>query len=177
MLALTVDRMSSIQRKSRALLIFFIFMSVISLWSTLANIAHPFPADSRAVAGVVFAGTEITPKIHGLWLTQMLLGAALTLKTLYHFIRLMILYAKGQIFTTASVSHIRQAGITYAFGLGIWLIGLIGAAPEIAAAQDQWLSIMPSFPLGAIVAASLFLFASRIMDEGRKLREDQELVV
>ena len=108
---------------------------------------------------------------------QLVLGAALTLKILYHFIRLMMLYAREKIFTAQSVAHIRQVGLTYACGLAVWLVVLIGAAPEIAAAQDQWLNIMPSFPGGAIVGACLFLFASRIMDEGRKLREEQDLVV
>jgi DUF2975 family protein len=177
MLTMTVDRLSSIQRASRALLIFFIFMSIISFWSTLSTIAHPYPSDSRSIAGIVFQGPAITDKIHGLWLAQMLLGAALTLKVLSHFIRLMVLYARGEIFSARSVAQIRQAGLTYAGALVIWLIGLIGAAPEISAAQDQWLNIMPSFPLGAIIAACIFIFASRIMDEGRKLREDQDLVV
>ena len=46
MLAMTADRRNSIQRAARALLIFFIFMSVIFLWSTLANIVHPFPPEA-----------------------------------------------------------------------------------------------------------------------------------
>jgi hypothetical protein len=46
----------------------------------------------------------------------------------------------------ANVSQIRQLGLTIMFGLVIWLIGLIGAGPQILAAQDQWLKIMPSFP-------------------------------
>jgi hypothetical protein len=177
MFAMTADRLNSIQRASRALLVFFIFMSVISLWGTLASVAHPFPADSRIVAGVVFEGAAVTERIHGVWLMQMLLSAALTLKVLYHFIRLMVLFVKGQIFTAQSVAQIRQVGVTFACGLLVWLAVLIGAWPEISAAQDQWTSIMPSFPGGSIVGAFLFLFASRIMDEGRKLREEQDLIV
>ena len=144
MLAMTADRLSTIQRASRALLVFFIFMSVISLWGTLNNIVHPFPPETRTLAGVVFQGAAITDKIHGLWLMEMLLGVALTLKVLYHLIRLMMQYSKGKIFTAQSVSQIRQVGLTYACGLLIWLAVLIGAAPEIAAAQDQWLNIMKS---------------------------------
>jgi Protein of unknown function (DUF2975) len=177
MLAITADRMSSIQRTSRALLIFFIFMSVISLWGTLNSVVHPFPADSRTLAGIVFKGAEITSKIHGLWLMETVLGAALVLKTLYHFIRLMMLFAKGQVFTASSVAHVRQVGVTYACFLVLWLIVLIGVAPEIAAAQDQLLRIMPSFPGDALMGACLFLFASRLMNEGRELRDEQDLVV
>ena len=177
MLAMTADRLSTIQRASRALLVFFIFMSVISLWGTLNNIVHPFPPETRTLAGVVFQGAAMTDKIHGLWLMEMLLGVALTLKVLYHLIRLMMQYSKGKIFTAQSVSQIRQVGLTYGCGLVIWLAVLIGAAPEIAAAQDQWLNIMPSFPGGAVIGACLFLFASRIVNEGRELREEQDLVV
>ena len=177
MLAITANRLSTIQRASRALLIFFIFVSVISLWWMLASIAHAVPSDSRTLAGVVFEGTAITAKIQGLWLLQMVLSAALNLKILYHFIRLMVLYSTGQLFTTQSVAQIRVIGLTFACGVAIWLIALIGAAPEILAAQDQWTNVMPSFPGGAIMGACLFLFASRIMDEGRKLREEQDLVV
>jgi hypothetical protein len=143
MLAMTADRMNSIKRASRALLVFFIFISVISIWSAL----------------------------------QILAGAAVSLKVLYHLIRLVALYARGRLFTTESVAQIRQVGVTYALALVVWLIPLIGAAQEIAAEPEQWTSIMPSFPGGALIAACLFLFASGIMDEGRKLREDQELTV
>jgi hypothetical protein len=177
MLAMTAERQNTIQRASRALLVFFIFMSVISVWSTLANVAHSSAADSRVLAGIVFQGSAITDKIQGLWLTQMLLAAALGLKILYHLIRLMVLHVRGKVFTAQNVAQIRQIGVTYAFAIGIWLIGLIGAAPEIAAAQDQWLRIMPSFPGAELMSACLFLFASRIIDEGRELREEQDLVV
>ncbi len=177
MLAMTADRLNTIQRASRALLIFFIFMSVIHLWSTIATIAHPFPAGNRSLAGVVFEGAAITDKIHGLWVTQMVLSAALTLKILYHFVRLMLLYAKGRIFTAQSVAQLRQVGLTFAFGIVVWLVVLMGAWPQIRAAEDQWLNIMPSFPGGSIIGACVFLFASRIMDEGRKLREEQDLIV
>ena len=56
MLAMTPERMNAIQRAGRALLIFFIFMSVISLLSTLSNVVHPFPADTRTLAGVELHG-------------------------------------------------------------------------------------------------------------------------
>ena len=173
----TTNRLNTIQRSSRALLVFFIFMSVISLWATLNSIVHPFPPGTRTLAGIVFQGTAITPKIQSLWLMQMLLGAAISLKVLYHLIRLMMMYTKGKLFTGQSVAHLRQVGLTYACGLLIWLVVLIGVAPEIAAAQDQWLKVMPSFPAWALMGAGLFLYASRIMDEGREMRDEQDLVV
>lgn len=152
-------------------------MSLISLWATLNNMVHPFPADSRALAGVVFKGTEITGKVQNLWLMGLVLDAALTLTILYQLIRLMMLYSKGKVFTAQNVARIRQLGLTYACAPAVWVVVLIAAMPEIAAARDQWVQIMPSFPLGALMVACFFLFASRIMNEGRELRDEQDLVV
>jgi hypothetical protein len=177
MLAMTTNRLSAIQRASRALLGFFIFLSVIFLLGTLNQVAHPFPPGTRTLAGVVFEGPAITDKIHILWLGQVVLGAALNLLILYHLIRLMRSFSKGELFTAQSVARIRQIGLTFMCVPAIWLVALIGAAPEIAAAQDQWVKIMPAFPAGALISGGLFLFASRIMNEGRELRDEQDLVV
>jgi hypothetical protein len=177
MLAITVDRANEIRRTSRALLVFFIFMSVISLWSTLSNLAHPFPADIRTLAGVEFQGAAITDRIQSLWLVQLLLGAVLNLKILYHFIRLLRLFSKGDLFTAQNVAQIRQVGLTCLCALPLWLLVLVGVAPEISAAPDQWLKIMPSFPGGALMSGIFFQYASRLMNEARELRDEQDLVV
>ena len=152
-------------------------MSVISLLGTLNQITIPFPPGTRTLVGVVFQGAAITRKIEILWLAKLVLGAALTLKILYHLIRLMVLYTKGRVFTAQNVAQIRQIGLTYACSPAVWLIVLIGAWHEIAAAQDQWVNIMPSFPGGALIASCMFLFGGRIMNEGRELRDEQDLVV
>jgi Protein of unknown function (DUF2975) len=176
-MVISADRSKTIQRASRSLLVFFIFMSVISLLGMLNQMTHPFPPDTRTLAGVVFQGAALTGKIQILWLVQLVLGAALTLKILYHLIRLMVLYARGRVFTAQNVAQIRQIGLTYACTPAVWLIVLIGAWHEIAVAQDQWVKIMPSFPGGDIIASCIFLFGSRIMNEGRELRDEQDLVV
>ena len=177
MLAITANRADAIRRASRALLVFFIFMTVVSLWSTLSTVAHPFPADTRTLAGVEFQGAAITGKIQSLWLVQIVLGAALSLKILYHFIRLLGLFSNGKLFTAQNVAQIRQVGLTLLCAVPVWLVVLIGAGPEIAAAQDQWLKIMPSFPGGALMGGIFFLFATRLMNEARELRDEQDLVV
>jgi Protein of unknown function (DUF2975) len=177
MFAITTNRLGEIQRASRWLLGFFIFISVMSVWITLNGIAHPFPPGTRTLAGVVFQGAAVTGKIQILWLVQVVLSAALTLKILYHLIRLTRLFSRGTLFTPQNVAQLRQAGLTFICQLPVWLVVLIGAAPEIAAAQDQWVKIMPSFPLGGVFIGALFLFASRLMNEGRELRDEQDLVV
>jgi len=176
-MATTANQSKAIERASRALIVVFIFMSVISLLGMLNRITVPFPPGTRTLVGVVFQGAAITGKIQILWLLQVVLGAALSLKVLYHLIRLLVLYSKGKVFTVQNVAQIRRAGLTYACAPAVWLIVLIGAWSEIAAAQDQWVKIMPSFPGGALIGSCILLFASRIMNEGRELRDEHDLVV
>ena len=177
MFAITANRLTAIQRASRALRVFFIFISVIFVLGTLNRMTHPFPPGARTLAGFVFQGTAITAKIQILWLVQIVSGAALNLKILYHFIRLMGLFSKGKLFTAPNVAQLRQVGLTFLCAPAVWLVVLIGVTPEIAAAQYQWVKVMSSFPGGALISGCVFLFASRIMNEGRELRDEQDLVV
>lgn len=177
MFAITENHVSTIQRASRWLLGLFIFLALILAWGTVNRIVHPFPPGTRTLAGVVFEGAEITGKIQVLWLLQILLGAALNLKIFYHLSRLMMAFSKGLLFTAQNVSQIRQIALTSIASLAVWLVVLIGAAPEIAAAQDQWVKIMGTFPGGMLMTAIVFLFATRLMSEGRQLREEQDLVI
>jgi Protein of unknown function (DUF2975) len=177
MFAITQNHLSTIQRASRWLLGLFIFMALILVWGTLNRIVHPFPPGTRTLAGVVFEGAAITGKIQALWLLQIVLGAALNLKIFYHLSRLMLSFSKGMLFTAQNVAQIRQIALTSIGTLAVWLVVLIGAAPEIAAAQDQWVKIMTSFPGGMLMTAIVFLFATRLMSEGRELRDEQDLVI
>jgi Protein of unknown function (DUF2975) len=177
MLALTANRLVAIQRASRSLRIFFIFLAAVLAFGTLNKFTQPFPPGSRTLAGVVFQGTAITGKIQILWLVRTALYALLNLKILYHFIRLLGMFAQGKLFTAQSVAQLRQIGLTLVSTLVVWLVALIGAWPEIVAAQDQWVKIVPSFPGGAALTGGVFLFAAQIMNESRELREEQDLVV
>jgi DUF2975 family protein len=177
MLALTTNRLVAIRRASRSLRIFFIFLAAVLVLGTLNKITQPFPPGTRTLAGIVFQGATITGKIQILWLVQTVLGTLLNLKILYHFIRLLGMFAQGKLFTAQNVAQLRQIGLTLMGALVVWLIVLIGARPEIVAAHEQWVKIVPYFPGGAALAGAIFLFAARIMNEGRELREEQDLVV
>jgi hypothetical protein len=178
MLAITANRLAAIQRASRSLRVFFIFLAAVLVLGTLNKITQPFPPGTRTLAGVVFQGAAITAKIQILWLVQTVLGALLSLKILYHFTRLLGMFAKGKLFTVQNVAQLRQIGLTLTGVLVVWLVVLIGAWPEIVAAQDQWVKIvLPSFPAGPALTGAVFLFAAWIMNEGRELREEQDLVV
>jgi Protein of unknown function (DUF2975) len=177
MAATAAARLSTIQRASRALRRFFIFLAALLVLGTLATIANAPPNGISVLAGIVFQGTSMTGKIEALLLVQKLLGTALSLKVLYHLVRLMGLFAEGKLFTALHVAQIRQVGLTLMCAPLVWLIGLVGAAPEIAAAQDQWVRIMPSFPGGPLINGAALVFAAWIMNEARGLRDEQNLVI
>jgi hypothetical protein len=176
--AIDPARLRKIQRASRELRLFFIVLFVIVMLGALTRLARPNPHGAKvAVAGIIFQGTSLTGKIHVLWVLQHVLGAAIGLWIFYLLPRLLGLYSQGKIFTAQNVAFIRRIGLSlFCFPL-VWLLGLIGAAPEIAAAQTQWTQILPSCPFNALIEGAVILFAGWIMNEGRELREEQDLVV
>ena len=118
----------------------------------------------------------MTNGIQILWITRLAVGAALTLKAAYHLIRLFGLLSRGEMFTAQQVAQARQVALTLAFAPGMWLVVLICVWPE-AVVQDAWVSVMPTFPGGAIIASCIALLASRLMNEGRELRDEHDLVI
>jgi Protein of unknown function (DUF2975) len=173
--AIDPARLRKIQRASRELRLLFIVLVVLGV---LTKLARPNPHGAKVViAGIIFQGASLTGKVHILWIVQHVLGAAIGLWIFYHLVRLLGLYSQGRIFTAQNVAFIRRIGLSlFCFPL-VWLVGLIGAAPEIAAAQTQWTQILPSFPFNALIEGAVILFAGWIMNEGRELREEQDLVV
>jgi len=176
MFAITAKRLSAIQRASRSLRIFFMFLAVFVAIGPLITLTHPQPQGVELL-GITFAGPSLTDKIHTLWIFQTLLGPAVDLAILYLLIRLMGLYSEGKLFTAQNVARIRQLAFTFMCPLLLWLVVLVGAAPEIAAAQNDWQKIMLTFPGGSLIFGAILLFASRIVNEGRELRDEQDLVV
>ena len=171
------NRLQTIQRASRWLRVLLILLGVLLVINRINAWMQPFLPDTRTLLDVVFHGAAVTGKIEILWSAQLVLGTALYLKALYDIIMLLGLYAKGELFTTKNVARFRRLGLTFAFAPAIWLIVLIGAWPEIVAAQDQWVKVMPTFPGGAIIGSCIFMFASRLMNEGRELRDEHNLVI
>lgn len=171
-------RLRRIQRASRELRTLFIVLFVLSVLGTAITLTHPRAQAAKVVlAGIVFQGASLTGKLHVLSLAQHVLGTVIYLVAFYHLIRLLGLYAQGRLFTTQNVVHIRRLGLSFMCFALVWLVGLIGAAPQIAAAQDQWSRILPSFPFSSLINGGVILFAGWIMNEGRELREEQDLVI
>ena len=176
--AIDPARMRKVRRASRELRLLFIVLLVFIVLGALTRLTHPNPLGTKIVlAGIVFQGATLTDKIHVLRIVQLVLGAAVGLSIFYNLIRLLGLYSQGRLFTAQNVAYIRGLRLSVFCIPLVWLVGLIGAATDIAAAQNQWQHILPSFPFNALIDGAVILFAGWIMNEGRELREEQDLVV
>jgi len=102
------------------------------------------------------------------------LTALVTAYGVYHFFKLFGLYEKGIIFAKENVQHISAIGkalILWFFAEILIDLGKI-AISEFAKSTTEFNLDLRSLLIGA----TIFLIA-RVMDEGRKLREEQELTV
>ena len=93
--------------------------------------------------------------------------------------RLFAQYAKGEIFTSAAVSHIRKVGYTL---LALPVIGLLNSIFAVVMATtlpggNGFDATHIAFPMTGLFAAIIVLLISWIMDVGRALREENELTI
>ncbi len=177
MMTRAANKLAAIQRASRGLRGLFILLLAMVALGVLGDLTHTHAQGAKVLAGVEFPGAAVTGKIQLLWVLQLVLHAAIYLKLCYHVIRLLGLYSQGRLFGAQNVAQIHQLALTLVWMPVIWLMVLIGAAPEIVAAQEQWPKIMASFPSGALIDGGMMLFVSWIMDQARELRDEQDLVV
>jgi hypothetical protein len=94
----------------------------------------------------------------------------------YHFYKLFALYEKGIIFTKENIQHFNAIGATLILWwfVGVFIDlgrGLIGQHNGISISSFQPIIMLPTL-IGATI-----IQIGRVMDEGRKLREEQELTV
>ena len=170
------SRLRAIQSASRWLQVLLILLAVLFVINRINVLVQTLPSDTRTLDGVVFHGGAITTRIQILWIARLALGAALTLKAAYHLIRLLGLFSRSELFTAQQVVQVRQVALTLAFAPGMWLAVLMCVWPELVA-QDAWVDVLPTFPGGAIIASCIALLAGRLMNEGRELRDEHDLVI
>jgi len=103
------------------------------------------------------------------------LGAAVYLLGIISFYRLLCLYEKGVIFSAANVSEIKKLGSYLVF------YGLLAFVAEVVS-TGRFVLVLPWSLLEMvsspwIVAGGAINLVAWIMDEGRKIQEEQELTV
>ena len=169
-------RLRAIQRASRWLQILFILLAVLFVINRISVLTQTLPTDTHTLDGVAFHGSALTNNIQILWIARLALGAALTLKAIYHLIRLFGLFRREKMFTPQQVAQVQQVALTLAFAPAMWALVLICVWPEVVA-QELYANVIATFPGGALIASGIALLASRLMNEGRELRDEQDLVI
>jgi hypothetical protein len=119
-------------------------------------------------------------------ITKLIIGlaAGLILAAVVACYQLLCLYEKGIIFSTRNVRLLGRIGY---LALSYKLLGIVGNL--LISAWNGWVGSFPFHPIliwadiyqlaiSPLVIGGLFLIVvSRIMDEGRKIQEEQELTV
>jgi hypothetical protein len=169
-------KLKEVKRVSRSFRLFFMCLFVLTIAGLLASLFGP-ERPPVELAGTVFAPEAVTDRIRTLWVIERVLRSLVALKAFFHLIRLFGFYAEGRIFTRDNVAQLRQLGVTMLLLPAIWLLIVVAAVPQIAGTDDGWIRAMASFPMMAGLGGAIVMLIAWIMDVGRELRDEQDLVI
>lgn len=174
----TEARLEKVKRTSRsARRVCFWLMALVTLGSIVMVEGSLAPWGCE-VRGVPQPCEELAPQAVALTLIAFGGGLALLLTALYRLARLFGNYARGQIFTRASVRELRWVGyvaVAYAiFQLVLFVAGLTMVAGGVVESPAR---LPGDLPIGPVVVAGFVLLLSWVMDVGAELREENELTV
>ena len=164
--SVATPRLARIKRMSRFLkVVFLIYFVVIGLVLVAGHIKTPIPLGDQTFAsfGDIPAELKIYEAIRG----------ALYLLAVVAFYRLLDLYEKGTIFSAENVSQLRRLG-----SLAVDYALLKACLPIL---EEHGITF-PSFPINFLfspwfIVGCLTIIIAWVMDEGRKIQEEQELTV
>lgn len=138
-----------------------------------------YPEAIVRIGSTEYRGDAVSGGIRALSIVYFTLNVALVLALTLHLVQLFELYADGKIFSADNVRQIRRIGITLmlfpalsALGLLVPLVAPSEGTSDGARAVAEFVGSIQSFVMGFIV-----LVVSWVMDVGRELREEQDLVV
>jgi hypothetical protein len=147
----------------RILVYISLAMQIYLLLAYLFGWPPPFHDKLRIVISpshIYTSPTEMPPEILALWLVR----AGLAICCLAVLSCLFQLYEQGIFFAAKNVNYIRLFGYVLILE---WVVDYL----SMGAVHDRNISLMPIF------AGLLIIFVAWIMDEGRKIQEEQELTV
>jgi hypothetical protein len=165
------SRLHQIQKISRLLKVCVLFYFVVPLIMLAFNLKSIHLATGMvAIFNHPYASASDIPK--SMYLLSMT-GAGVYLLGIISFYRLLSLYEKGVIFSGANVSEMRKMG-SYLVGYGILALSanivyvgsIVFPLVLLEVVASPW-----------IVAGGAVYIIAWIMDEGRKIQEEQELTV
>ena len=177
----TEARLEKVKRTSRgARRVCFLLMALFSLAAAvggLASLATP-EAVTCAIANVRQPCSVLSAPAVAFAFVALLGGLALLLAALHRLARLFGNYARGEIFTRASVRELRLLGYVAAayavFQLVLFVAGLMLVAGGAIESPE---TLHFELPIGPAVVAAFILLLSWIMDVGAEMREENELTV
>jgi len=142
----------------------------------MATGAEPF-ATSVRIGPTEYSGESIPGVIRfTAWLATVL-GMCVMLKLNYHLIRLFDLYKEGRLFDRETVQQIRQTGITVLMLPLLLLFKLVAPYLMPATGVTSEFVSRGGDPFTQIIIGSIIIVVAWVMDVGRELREEQDLVV
>jgi bacteriorhodopsin len=183
----TAAKLQKVKKYSASLrnLFRFFFVSVILGWFARMLVAWTGPKPSEPdvveIAHLVFTGDSVPAEVRVIAYAYFTLGLAISLKIFFHLIKLFALYAQGKIFDAENVHQIRQVGYTILISPILWLLTLF--IPLFIATDGVTVATSPNLGLNIggvfneVILGTIILVVSWIMDVGRELREEQDLVV
>lgn len=159
-----------------------IFMSNSAVTMTDTNVNVEQAAESSFsyrinLLDIVLTADEVQTPLRVFTGLVLVISFAVYMKILQHLVLLFSGYEKGLIFTSANVNQIRQIGITILCIPVIWSgvdLGFI----ILDNVSDAGIYMVESyFPFTTALAGIVVLLLSWIMDVGRALYEENELVI
>lgn len=117
----------------------------------------------------------------GLGFVVSMIPATVDMVVLWYLIKLFSLYARGDVFTATNVRYIRRVGVAMLIGqaLNPFYQSLLTIAITLGNPKGQRMISLGigSSNLSEIVTAIMIIVVAWIMDEARKLQEEQALVI
>lgn len=150
----------------------------IMMWSD----AKPHEPTAVQIGHLVYSGDPVSGTVHVLSYVYGTLSLAIGLKITFHLIKLFALYADGKIFSAENVRQIRQVGYTVLLTPALLVLTLF--VPLLVSGEGMTTSTSPGTGLmgegqvfSQIIVGTIIIIISWVMDVGRELREEQDLVV
>jgi hypothetical protein len=179
----TAAKLQKVKKNSASLRDLFKFFLVIGLvgWAVLAIAAWLLSPSVVQIGHLVYSGDAITPTVRVVGYVYHTLSVAIGLKATYHLMKLFALYAEGKIFSAENVRQIRQVGVAVLLFAPLFVLTLFvpliapgaeGSSPRMSAGAG-WVG----GAFESVISGTIILVVSWIMDVGRELREEQDLVV
>lgn len=165
------SRFNRIQKISRILKVCVLFYFVVPLCVLAFNLKSIHLASGMvSVFNHPYASASDIPKPMYLLCAT---GTVVYLLGVISFYRLLCLYEKGVVFSGANVSEMKKLG-SYLAGYGI--LAIAANVTYLGGFIFPWV-LLEGFVSPWIVVGGAIYIVAGIMDEGRKIQEEQELTV